>query len=661
MFTKILIANRGEISCRVIATAKRLGITTVAIYSESDRHSLHVQMADEAVCVDPSPPLASYLNQENVLEAALLTGSQAIHPGYGFLSENPEFAKRCENSSIIFIGPSSEVITNMGIKSVAKQYAERAGVQCIPGCEGISESTLLQEAAAIGFPLLLKADRGGGGKGIRYINDESELQEGLQAAKREAQSAFGNSDILLEKRIHPARHIEIQIFRDNHGNCIHLYERDCSLQRRHQKIIEESPATALRDSTKQAMYKAAVTIANEINYRGAGTVEFLVDQQEAFYFMEVNTRLQVEHPVTEMVTGTDLVEWQLLVAAGEPLPRKQEELQLHGHAIEMRLYAENPDKDFIPATGKITHLSYLQEPGSIRIDSGIQQFDVITPYYDPILSKIIVHGDTRKDAIKKSIDALSHYHIAGISTNSTFLFHLIESELFKAGKYSNQALDNALDTLVRQHPSAETILLATLSLHFFSSTQYRNKRNELYSPWSAGDSFRLNHNELVSLEIILNDLRSSLQITHRGNRFTIELDQQAYDVMLLKCDNFHIQTEINGIRFGAEHVFSNATLTMFKNGGTFTCKLDDKTSGSGGSHLDTNFYAPMPGRITSVQVKEGEKINQGTTLMTMEAMKMEHSIKAPTQGKVTRFFYSEGQNVEEGSELLLFENDTELS
>jgi len=544
----------------------------------------------------------------------------------------------------------------MGIKSYAKASVEKAGVPGIPGCKATDESQLLAEAEVIGYPLLLKADRGGGGKGIRQVSSKTELIAGLQGAAREAQSAFGNSDIIMEKCVHPARHIEVQIFRDNHGNAVHLFERDCSLQRRHQKIIEESPATGLTETTRQAMYTAALKIADQIGYTGAGTIEFLVDADENYYFMEVNTRLQVEHPVTEMITGIDLVEWQLRVAAGESLPLRQEHIHRTGHAIEMRVYAENPEKNFMPSTGLIAYFTPPHETENLRFDTGVTSGDIVTPHYDPILAKIISFGKDRPEAVRRGKEALNQCCIAGVSSNCSFLSRLLNSQLFTDGCYSNQALDSNIEKFISVQPPEDVLLLSAMALHNRRTNHAAATIAEPSSPWFCGDAFRLNHRETVELTLLVNEVSSTVKITPHNTFFHLDMNEKSFTVRLLSSSQEYFAIEIDGKKAECQTYFKEKTLYLFKAGSTYCCSIHDVTDDiSEGIGAEADFFSPMPGRITSLPVKEGEKIEKGTTLMTLEAMKMEHSIIAPCDGQVTEFLYNEGQTVEEGVELLHFE------
>ncbi len=498
MIRKILIANRGEIACRIIRTARTMGITSVAVYSDADRNSLHVRMADEAYYIGPSPAVESYLNIENILIVAEKSGVQAIHPGYGFLAENPDFAKACETVGLTFIGPSPKVITEMGIKSLAKDRMEKAGIPIIPGYHGDAQDTIAlnREAMRIGFPLLIKADRGGGGKGIRLVTSISDFDSSIEAARREAGSSFGNSTIILEKYLVAARHVEVQIFRDTHDNGVHLFERDCSIQRRHQKIIEEAPAPGIEEELRHDLCSTALKAAEAVGYVGAGTVEFLVDSEGDFYFMEINTRLQVEHPVTEMITGHDLVTWQIQVANGEQLPVNQKDLEIQGHAIEARIYAENCDNDFLPSTGIISHLREPMENKAVRVDSGIQEGDNVSLHYDPILAKLIVWGESRETATELLQKSLGEYQLSGITSNIGFLHAVAGSQEFITGSYDVTFVENNLQELTESiRTDANTIALACL--YILLTDKHRAKENainsdEHFSPWNCRDGYRIN-------------------------------------------------------------------------------------------------------------------------------------------------------------------------
>jgi 3-methylcrotonyl-CoA carboxylase alpha subunit len=496
MFGKILIANRGEIACRVIRTVRGLGIDTVAVYSDADRDALHVSMADEAVRIGEAAPRESYLRGDRIIEACKATGAQAVHPGYGFLSENAEFARLCQQNGIVFIGPPARAIEAMGSKSAAKSIMDRAGVPLVPGYheEDQAPSRLSRAAKEIGFPVLLKAVAGGGGKGMRLVRQAAEFDEALAAARREAASSFGNDDMLVEKYLAQPRHVEVQVFCDRKGNAVYLFERDCSVQRRHQKVIEEAPAPGVTAELRRQMGEAAVRAAQAIEYEGAGTVEFLLDEGGSFYFMEMNTRLQVEHPVTEMITGQDLVEWQLRVAAGEGLPLKQDELGIRGHAFEARIYAEDPDHDFLPATGILSYLQPPDENEHVRVDTGVLQGDEVSVYYDPMIAKLVVWDENRKRALSRLARALSEYRVSGLRTNISFLYNLATSKPFRDAELDTHFIEKHHDMLFHEseHDRVQDLPLASLYLllRLEQATRARAGSSDPWTPWSSGGGNR---------------------------------------------------------------------------------------------------------------------------------------------------------------------------
>jgi len=497
VFKKILIANRGEIACRVIRTARRMGVKTVAVYSNADRNALHVSMADEAVHVGAAPPRESYLVGERIIEACVKTGAEAVHPGYGFLSENAGFSRMCKANGIVFIGPPEAAIKSMGSKSAAKTIMSDAGVAVVPGYHGNdqSDAKIRNAADEMGYPVLLKAVAGGGGKGMRLVRSAGEFSEACGAARREAASSFGNDDLLVEKYLTRPRHVEFQVFCDQHGNAVYLFERDCSVQRRHQKVIEEAPAPGMSPDLRQQMGQAAVQAARAIDYEGAGTVEFLLDQDGSFYFMEMNTRLQVEHPVTEMITGQDLVEWQLRIASGETLPLQQDELTISGHAFEARIYAEDPDRDFLPATGILTYLQAPKENRHVRVDTGVLQGDEVSVYYDPMIAKLIVWDENRERALVRLARALSEYRVSGVCTNISFLYNLATSKPFVEGNVDTGFIENHRDLLFHDSETDRVQDLPLASLYLLlrmeQSSRSRASSNDPWSPWNASDAWRL--------------------------------------------------------------------------------------------------------------------------------------------------------------------------
>ena len=665
MFNKILIANRGEIACRVIRTAHQLGIATVAVYSDADRDAMHVAMADEAVAIGPAPARESYLLIDKVIDAARRTGAQAIHPGYGFLSENADFCRACEAAGIVFIGPPIKAIEDMGSKSAAKLIMETAGVPMLPGYHGAEQdpALLLTEAEKIGFPVLLKAIAGGGGKGMRLVNSAQEFNEELEAAQREARSSFGNDIMLVEKFLGEPRHVEIQVFFDRHGNGVYLAERDCSIQRRHQKVIEEAPAPGLSAQLRQDMGEAAVRAAAAIDYVGAGTVEFLLDKNDAFYFMEMNTRLQVEHPVTEMISGEDLVEWQLRVAAGETLPRQQQDIQLDGHSFEARIYAEDPNKDFLPATGTLAFLRSPEESDNVRVDTGVREGDEVSIHYDPMIAKLVVWDRDRASALRQLAKALSHYRVAGVTTNIDFLYNIATSAPFKEARLDTGFIEEHRDVLFHQVAVDEHQELALASL-FLLLRRQRNAQaqaashNDPYSPWHANSAWRMNepHQHRLKLEYagrdveVLAEQRGSL-----GWRLQFE-DQLAVVSGTLDGENLH--ADIDGFRQKICVAGHDGSWSAYRSNGAFQFAEqladlgDDDLSGPGG-----NPRAPMNGVVVTLLSEINTPIDADTPLLVIEAMKMEHTIRAPAAGIVTEFYFKPGDLVDGDAELLNFESE----
>lgn len=665
MFNKILIANRGEIACRIIKTAKKMGVLTVAVYSDADKDSLHVHMADEAIYIGASPSRESYLLGDKVIAAALKTGAQAIHPGYGFLSENADFCRACATNNITFIGPPVGAIEAMGSKSAAKNIMEKANVPLVPGYHGADQSSAIIKKAAddMGYPVLLKATAGGGGKGMRQVWSEQEFEEGLAAAKREAMSSFGDDTMLVEKYLTQPRHVEIQVFCDNHQNAVYLFERDCSVQRRHQKVIEEAPAFGMSAELRAKMGESAIKSAQAIGYQGAGTVEFLLDVDGSFYFMEMNTRLQVEHPVTEMISGQDLVEWQLRVAAGEILPKTQQELVLNGHAFEARIYAEDPDNDFLPATGKLSLLQTPIESEHVRIDTGVRQGDEVSVYYDPMIAKLIVWDESREKALKRLSKALSEYRINGVTTNINFLYNLaiskpfIEEEIDTGFIEKNNDLifQDTKQVLKNELPIAALYLL--LSIHK-TAQQNAQKSNDPHSPWHNANAWRLNeaHTHKLTLAHSSEEYRIEVEQKRHGSDayYLVSINGEQYDCQGTINEDV-ITVNINGHRSQATVSFTDNTISLYLENGVFTftqikadCGQDQSDDNHGG------LTAPMNGTMVSVLVNAGDTVVQGQPLLIMEAMKMEHTIKAPSNGTINEIFFEAGDMVDGGAELLAF-------
>ncbi|MDA0237338.1 MAG: biotin/lipoyl-binding protein [Proteobacteria bacterium] len=663
MFSKILIANRGEIAVRIARTAKAMGVQTVAVCSEVDVKALHTHVCDQSVMIGGASPTESYLNGQRIVEAALTTGAQAIHPGYGFLSENAEFAELCEAKGIKFIGPSSSVIRAMGLKSSAKTIAEKAGVKLLSGFHGEDQSdeVLATEASRIGFPLLIKASAGGGGKGMRIVDRLDDFMTALAAARREAENSFNNDHVLLERYIKAPRHIEVQIFADQQGNYVHLFERDCSLQRRYQKVIEEAPAPAIEAEIRRSLGETAIAVAKAVGYEGAGTVEFIMDENQHFYFIEMNTRLQVEHPVTEMITGQDLVEWQLRVASGEMLPKKQKDIKLKGHAIEARVYAENPARNFLPVSGRIQYLKERRGADSdVRIDSGVQVGDDVGIYYDPMIAKIICWAETRKAALNKLQVALSDYQLAGIQTNTNFLRALLSFSNFSEAEQHPENLNTGLiDRYMESlHQQQELTLVSTVAL--FLAYELRGMlggqlgsglSSDPYSPWRYVDGWRLNRDASRIFRFICGDQTHEVVLSLGLNQMQFIFNGVEYELNDVHYDSDQIQLNVSGSLYEGVVFEGVSGVTIFCDGQTtaisrpqFDLDLEEES----GSLL----IAPLPGRVRQILVKVGDSVNKDQALVILEAMKMEHTILSSMSGIVVEIFYSEGDQVLEGVELL---------
>lgn len=659
MFSKILIANRGEIACRIIQTAHRMGIRCVAVYSDADASARHVAMADEAFHIGPAPSSESYLRGEKIIEIAKQSGARAVHPGYGFLSENTEFAEACEANGIVFIGPPSSAIAAMGSKSAAKAIMEKAGVPLVPGYHGKDQSPdlLRAEAEKCGFPLLLKAVAGGGGKGMRVVESMSEFDDALAAAQREARNAFGNPDMLIERYLTQPRHVEIQVFCDQDGNGIYLAERDCSVQRRHQKVLEEAPAPGLTEDTREAMGEAAVRAAQAINYVGAGTVEFLYDVDGSFFFMEMNTRLQVEHPVTEMVTGQDLVEWQLKVAWGEPLPLHQDQVKTRGHALEARIYAEDPDQDFLPATGTLRYLSTPDESAHVRVDTGVTEGDEISIHYDPMIAKLIVWDETREQAVNRMVQALEHYRIAGLKTNIRFLHAAVDCQPFREAELTTNFIATHEDLLFpKSRLDLDKALVLAAGFVLEQRKSVEPVTADPWSPFSRKNSWRMNSEYAQPLKLQVGDDIHELKILERDDRYQVFVGDSVYHLNA-KLDDDYLQAVINGHRISVHGNLHDDQLVLFYEGDTFKCSVYRETYGFEEMAGEGSLAAPMNGAIVAVQAKVGDKVTVGQTLVIMEAMKMEHAIKAPADGVVSEIFFAEGDQVSEGAELIAIETE----
>jgi 3-methylcrotonyl-CoA carboxylase alpha subunit len=655
MINKILIANRSEIACRVIRTAKAMGINTVAVYSEADANAQHVKMADEAVLLGPAPASESYLNTSLILTLAKRLNVDAIHPGYGFLSENANFSQACADSGIVFIGPGPEAIRAMGSKSAAKSIMEKAGVPLVPGYHGDNQDPafLHTEAQKMGYPVLLKAAAGGGGKGMRQVWNDADFHAALEAAKREAQASFGDQHMLIEKYLTEPRHVEIQVFCDNHGAGVYLFERDCSVQRRHQKIIEEAPAPRMSADIRERMGESALKAAHAIGYSGAGTVEFLLDSDGQFYFMEMNTRLQVEHPVTEMITGEDLVAWQIHVANNLPLPKKQEELTLSGHAFEARIYAEDPDNDFLPATGV---LSYLQAPigDSIRVDTGVIQGDEVSIYYDPMIAKLIVHGPDRQQALAKLVSALKQYHIVGVTTNIDYLLRVAQCQAFAEAELTTDFVERHSEAL---QANSTSISAETQALIGYILLQVNNiNANAADGPFAELRGFRANHAQQKTISFTVADTSFELQASRiDADSWSIQVeDEQIVTAGLVQ--HHHASVQVNMHHMQLSFAFEKNALHLFTKDGLMKVHLPesdyehDEHSQTAGS-----ITAPMNGTLVSMLVKPGDLVNKGAAIAIVEAMKMEHSLKAPFDAEVVSCFFSAGERVDGGAVLLELE------
>ena len=659
MVKKILIANRGEIACRVAATARRLGIKTVAVYSDADAGAKHVDACDEAVHIGGSAPKESYLRWEKIIAAAQATGAEAIHPGYGFLSENEEFAQACLDAGLVFIGPPASAIQAMGLKAESKQLMEKAGVPLVPGYHGTDQNPALlqREADRIGYPVLIKASAGGGGKGMRAVEKAEDFAAALASCQREALSSFGIEAVLVEKYVQRPRHIEIQVFGDTHGNYVYLFERDCSVQRRHQKVLEEAPAPGMSEGMRRQMGEAAVAAARAVNYVGAGTVEFIVEQREGgemdFFFMEMNTRLQVEHPVTEAITGLDLVEWQLRVASGEALPLAQDQLKITGHAIEARICAESPDNNFLPATGT---LQVYRKPactsferGMVRFDDGVREGDAISPFYDPMIAKLIVHGDTREQALARLDAALAQTHIVGLVTNVQFLRYVVRSPSFAQANLDTALIPREAALLFHQEPVGLPLAVASA----IAQTLLDEKASEGSDPFSRRDGWQSHgvtqrrfefefHGEAVS---------ASLRYLHDG---ALWLDVGGVSsALVFAATSSGLTVEFAGERLRVAVYRQGEVAHVFADRGATQLTAIDLLAHAGQAQAEGGrLTAPMPGKMVSFAVKAGDRVEKGPPLAVMEAMKMEHTIAAPSDGVVEELMYAPGDQVSEGAELL---------
>jgi 3-methylcrotonyl-CoA carboxylase alpha subunit len=672
VFTTLLIANRGEIACRVAATARRMGLRTVAVYSDADIDARHVAACDTAVRIGGPEPRDSYLNGPAILKAAAQTGAQAIHPGYGFLSENDGFAQACVQAGLIFVGPPAAAMSAMGNKSAAKTLMAKAGVPLVPGYHGPNQDPLFLQAQAdaIGYPVLIKASAGGGGKGMRIVESSSDFSQALAACKREAATSFGNDHILLERYLQKPRHIEIQVFADTQGHCVYLFERDCSVQRRHQKVIEEAPAPGMTPARRRAMGEAAISAARAVGYVGAGTVEFIVEPDERFYFMEMNTRLQVEHPVTEMITGLDLVEWQLRVAAGEPLPLTQNELLLSGHAIEARIYAENPDNDFLPSIGTLTTLNFPPHTafrnGEVRVDGGVRAFDAITPFYDPMIAKLIVRGPDREQARLRMRRALSETQAVGIHTNIAFLHRLMSNPAFADGDLDTGLIQTQHAQLFPTAGALPVQVLALAATAMVSEQGLVSSDTAAYpaqdDPWAEVDGWRLSGRYTRPLSLFHGQDAYQVDLTRQGEQWHFSHAQSqalTWHAQMQAQGRYELRIRLDACETRGIVVLTSGHAHVFIDGCVYVLRIHDPLLHSldASSEHPAGLAAPMPGKIIAISVAAGDTVSRGDTLLVMEAMKMEHTIQASGNGVVQELFFAPGDQVDEGQELIAIAYD----
>ncbi|MFQ5785142.1 MAG: acetyl/propionyl/methylcrotonyl-CoA carboxylase subunit alpha [Alphaproteobacteria bacterium] len=660
MFEKILIANRGEIACRVIRTARRMRIATVAVHSEADAQALHVALADESQEIGPAPAVESYLRGDAIVEAAKASGAAAIHPGYGFLAENADFAEACAAAGLVFIGPPPAVIRAMGDKAAAKTLMADAGIPVLPGDSGEDQddAALARAAERVGYPLLIKPAVGGGGKGMRVVAARAAFAEALAAARREAEAAFGDGRVLLERYLDRPRHIEVQVFADTHGNVVHLFERDCSLQRRHQKVVEEAPAPRCGGRFRRRIAETAVEAARAAGYVGAGTVEFLVDGENRFYFLEMNTRLQVEHPVTEMITGRDLVEWQLRIAAGEKLPCAQADLVVAGHAIEARIYAEDPARGFLPASGRIDYLRAPVEGEDLRFDTGVRVGDEVSPHYDPLLAKLVVHGRNRTAALERLRHALADLRIVGPATNLEFLSAIANHRDFTAGRADTGLIERERATLAPEPvPAPDRVLaFACLDTLLRLADEAAARSRDRGSPWNLVNGWRLNGEATQTVHFLDGDEVRTIAVRFRRGSYSLTLSDAAVEVDRARRDaEGNLEADFDGERCAALVIARGRETVVLDADKTWRLSRHDpleaaNEDGATGGRLTS----PMPGRIVAVLAEVGREVARGEPLMVVEAMKMEHTITAPAGGRIARINYAAGDRVEEGAELIAF-------
>ncbi|TCT06614.1 acetyl-CoA carboxylase biotin carboxylase subunit [Aquabacter spiritensis] len=660
----LLIANRGEIAVRIMRTARTMGIKTIAVYSEADARALHAETADEAYPVGPAPARESYLRIPAILDAARRSGADAIHPGYGFLSENADFAQACADAGILFVGPPAAAIRAMGSKSAAKSLMARAGVPLVPGYHGADQdpALLAEEAGRIGYPVLIKASAGGGGKGMKVVRAAEDFAAALASAQREAQSAFGDDRVLIEKYLTQPRHIEIQVFADRFGNAVALHERDCSIQRRHQKVVEEAPAPGMSPARRAAMARAAVDAAKAVDYVGAGTVEF-ISEGDDFFFMEMNTRLQVEHPVTEAITGQDLVEWQIRVARGEPLPLAQADIPLSGHAIEVRLYAEDPERDFLPQTGRLDHLVLPDAIPGVRVDSGVRAGDSVSIHYDPMIAKIIAAGADRAEALGRLAAALAATEVVGLPTNRSFLQAIIAAPAFAAAELDTGFIERHRDLLLPPPAPVEARTLALAALHVLLDEARLSAKDadpaDPFSPWGLAPGWRLNRSAFVDLTFAAGAERIAVRAHFVPGGFRLDLPGGAIDVEGTITADGTLAARLDGVRLRARVVRSGQRLSVFAAGTERSLDhVDPRQASIEATGTAGRLVAPMPGTIIRVAVEPGDAVEKGDALVVVEAMKMEHTVAAPRAGTVKSVRFAVGDLVEEGAELLALEEET---
>jgi len=656
VFAKILIANRGEIACRVMRTAHRLGIAAVAVHTDADRAALHVRLAGEARRVE------SYLDIDAIVAAARAAGAEAIHPGYGFLSENEEFAAACSKAGLVFVGPPAEAIAAMGDKAAAKRLMEKAGVPLVPGYHGEEQDPahLEKEAARIGFPVLIKPSAGGGGKGMRVVSNRREFGPALEGARREAKSSFGDDRVLIERYLERPRHIEIQVFGDAKGNVVYLFERDCSVQRRHQKVLEEAPAPGLDPKKRSEMGAAAVAAARAIGYSNAGTVEFIAEQDGRFYFMEMNTRLQVEHPVTEMVTGLDLVELQLRVAAGEILPFSQEDLRLEGHAIEARIYAEDPERDFLPATGRLAHVAFPHQDADVRIDAGVESGDEITPWYDPMIAKLIVRGADRDAALARLRRALADVEIAGVRTNVAFLRRIAASKAFGRAELDTGLIErNRHEIFPKRDPIGTDVLAAAafaeLAYEERTARERAQASGDPYSPWYRVDGWRLNEDSHHDFLFVEGESEHPVRVLFSASGLRLAVHGKEHAFAGKPLDDAALSIRLDERMYRARALRDGGDWHVFAGSDYRRLTLRHGLSGQDEEARRGSLAAPMPGRIVQVMSRPGEAVKKGQALLILEAMKMEHTVTAPADGIVKEIHFAAGEQVLEGAELVTLE------